>query len=191
MAFISTLKLFLQDKTDHTDFDKYKAFERMILMKKTIRLLSVLMALIMTVCICLPSLAVNAADPDRKLGDANNDGEVGVTDATVIQRHLADMLTLTAGLDADRYMLVLDHQPNAYAEEAAAGADLVLSGHSHGGHLFPMGQIGLLMGANDRFYGTETRGSTHFVVTSGISGWGVPIKTGCASEVVLIDILPQ
>ena len=106
-------------------------------------------------------------------------------------RDRADMLTLTAGLDADRYMLVLDHQPNAYAEEAAAGADLVLSGHSHGGHLFPMGQIGLLMGANDRFYGTETRGSTHFVVTSGISGWGVPIKTGCASEVVLIDILPQ
>ena len=103
----------------------------------------------------------------------------------------ASMQQLYAGLDTDRFLLVCDHQPNAYEEEAAAGADLVLSGHTHGGHLFPMGQIGLLMGSNDRRYGTETRGLTQFIVTSGISGWAVPIKTGCWSEMVIADILPE
>ena len=45
------------------------------------------------------------------------------------------------------------------------------------------------MGANDRRYGTETRDCTAFVVTSGISGWAIPFKTGTFSEMVIIDIV--
>lgn len=99
-----------------------------------------------------------------------------------------DMEELTAGLDAERYWIVLDHQPNDYAAEAASGADLVLSGHTHGGHMFPAGQLGLLMHANDFNYGLTTRGDTSFIVTSGISGWAIPFKTGTRSEFVVIDI---
>ena len=95
---------------------------------------------------------------------------------------------LTAGLDARRYWIVLDHQPNDYAAEAASGADLVLSGHTHGGHMFPAGQLGLLMHANDFNYGFTTRGNTSFIVTSGVSGWAIPFKTGTYSEFVVIDI---
>ena len=95
---------------------------------------------------------------------------------------------LTDPLDRQRYLIMLDHQPNDYAAEAAAGADLVLSGHTHGGHIFPAGLIGLLIGANDRVYGTERRGSTDFLVTSGASGWAIPFKTGCISEYCVIDI---
>ena len=101
----------------------------------------------------------------------------------------ADISALTGALDSGSYKIVLDHQPNDYANEAASGADLVLSGHTHGGHIFPAGQIGLLMGANDRIYGTETRGDTTFLVTSGISGWAIPFKTGTISEYVIIDIV--
>ncbi len=100
----------------------------------------------------------------------------------------ADMAELTAELDRDKYTIVLDHQPNAYDEEAASGVDLVLSGHTHGGHIFPAGQIGLLMKANDRVYGYEQRENTEFIVTSGISGWAIPFKTGTFSEFVVIDI---
>ena len=102
----------------------------------------------------------------------------------------APMRELTAGLDAKRYWIVLDHQPNDYAAEAAAGADLVLSGHTHGGHMFPAGQLGLLMHANDFNYGLTARGDTSFIVTSGISGWAIPFKTGTRSEFVVIDIAP-
>ena len=100
----------------------------------------------------------------------------------------ASMEELMRNAAGDRYTVVLDHQPNAYDEEAAAGADLVLSGHTHGGHLFPAGYIGLAFGANDRIYGTERRGSTDFLVTSGISGWAIPFKTGTVSEIVVISI---
>ena len=96
---------------------------------------------------------------------------------------------LMAGLDKTRYSVVLDHQPNDYDAEAAAGADLVLSGHTHGGHIFPAGQIGRLMGANDAVYGVTKRGNTSFVITSGISGWAIPFKTGTFSEIAVIDII--
>lgn len=98
---------------------------------------------------------------------------------------------LTADLDASKYMIVLNHQPNDYDNEEAAKVDLVLSGHTHGGHIFPAGILGLMMGANDQVYGLQTRGNTNFIVTSGIAGWGVPFKTGCISEFVVIDILNE
>jgi len=100
----------------------------------------------------------------------------------------AQMQTLTSELDAEKYQIVLDHQPNDYENEAAANVDLVLSGHTHGGHVFPAGYVGLLIGSNDRVYGTEVRGQTTFLVTSGISGWAIPFKTGTRSEYVIIDV---
>ena len=98
---------------------------------------------------------------------------------------------LTDPLDDGSYQIVLDHQPNDYDAEAASGADLVLSGHTHGGHIWPAGLIGLLIGANDRVYGTEQRGNTTFIVTSGISGWAIPFKTGTISEYCVIDVIPK
>ena len=96
--------------------------------------------------------------------------------------------TLTADLSENCYQVVLDHQPNDYAAEADAGMDLVLSGHTHGGHIFPAGLIGLWIKANDRVYGHEKRENTDFIVTSGISGWAIPFKTGCRSEYVVINV---
>ena len=90
--------------------------------------------------------------------------------------------------DTERFTIVLDHQPNDYDAEASAGADLVLSGHTHGGHIFPAGLIGLWMGANDATYGLSQRGNTTFLITSGLSGWAIPFKTGCFSEYVVIDV---
>lgn len=103
----------------------------------------------------------------------------------------ASMQEIMQSLDYSKYMITLDHQPNAYDEEAGSGVDLVLSGHTHGGHIFPAGQIGLWIKANDRVYGTEKRNNTDFIVTSGISGWAIPFKTGTFSEFVIIDIFQK
>ena len=111
---------------------------------------------------------------------------VGRKDRSAEERE--DMLSLVAELDKSKYMIVLDHQPNDYAAESEANVDLVLSGHTHGGHIWPAGMIGVLIGSNDRAYGTETRGNTDFVVSSGLSGWAIPFKTGTISEYVVIDI---
>lgn len=111
---------------------------------------------------------------------------IGRQDKSVTER--ANMEELTKDLDKSKLMLVLDHQPNDYENEAASGVDLVFSGHTHGGHIWPAGYVGLLIKANDRVYGAEKRENTDFIVTSGISGWAIPFKTGTSSEFVVIDI---
>ncbi len=98
---------------------------------------------------------------------------------------------LMQDVDPAKYSIMLDHQPNDYDAESAAGTDLVLSGHTHGGHMFPAGFVGLIMKSNDKLYGLEKRDNTTFVVTSGISGWAIPFKTGTHSEYVIIDIQPN
>ena len=96
---------------------------------------------------------------------------------------------LLQGIDKSRYIVVLDHQPNDFDEEAEAGADLVLCGHTHGGKFIPINHVGEWIGENDLRYGHEKRGGTDFIVSSGISNWTFKFKTGCRSEYVVIDIL--
>lgn len=100
----------------------------------------------------------------------------------------ASMEELTEGLDSEKYSIVLDHQPHDYENQAAAGVDLVLSGHTHGGQLFPFNHMGEWTGIDDKTYGLERRKQTDFIVTSGISDWAVKFRTGCRAEYVVIDI---
>ena len=101
------------------------------------------------------------------------------------------MEELTAELDDSRYQIVLDHQPNDQQAQQLCGVDLVLSGHTHGGQMIPIGWIGEAMGANDQTYGLERRGNTCFIVNSGLSDWAIPCKTGTMSEFGVIDICPR
>ena len=98
------------------------------------------------------------------------------------------MNDLTGSLDKNKYMIVLDHQPADFENQAKTEADLVLCGHTHGGQLFPFNQVGKWIGANDLVYGREKRNKTDFIVTSGISDWAIKFKTGTKSEFVIITI---
>lgn len=92
--------------------------------------------------------------------------------------------------DESKYAVMLDHQPHDFAAEAAAGADLVLCGHTHGGQFIPIRHVGEWIGENNLRYGYEQRGNTGFIVSSGMGCWGFKFKTGCFSEYVIIDIKP-
>lgn len=100
----------------------------------------------------------------------------------------AALADIVKDIDASKYSIVIDHQPTDYDNEAAAGVDLVLSGHTHGGQMFPIGIISDIFKMNDRVYGHEKRSGTDFIVTSGISDWAFKFKTGCRSEFVVVDI---
>lgn len=96
-----------------------------------------------------------------------------------------EALELTKNISKDKYIIILDHQPNDYANEKGM-ADLVLSGHTHGGNLFLINFI--VMASNDQTYGIKTIDSTTFIVSSGISQWAIPYNTCIFNEYVLIDI---
>lgn len=95
---------------------------------------------------------------------------------------------LLSGLDKEKYIVMLDHQPHDFDAEAQAGADLVLCGHTHGGQFIPINHVGELIGENCLRYGHEKRQNTDFIVSSGISSWAFKFKTGCFSEYTVIDI---
>ena len=95
---------------------------------------------------------------------------------------------LVADIEKDKYIIDLNHQPNDFENEEKSGVDLVLSGHSHGGQIIPLGIIGKLMGENEEYYGLHKRGNTTFIVNSGISNWKVSFKTGTKSEYSIITI---
>ena len=111
---------------------------------------------------------------------------IGRQDASEESR--AEVSELFKEIDNIKYTIVLDHQPNDYDAEEAVGADMVLSGHTHGGQLIPITYVGEWTGVNDATYGIEKRGETTFITSSGISDWEIKFKTGCKSEYSVIDI---
>lgn len=99
---------------------------------------------------------------------------------------------LIKDVDRNDFLLMLDHQPRQYKESGEAGVDLLLSGHTHGGQIFPAGILFDLFGINDATYGyTKINETSQAFVTSGFAGWGFPVKTCAPAEYVLIEILPK
>ncbi len=90
--------------------------------------------------------------------------------------------------DVLKYTIIMDHEPTDYANEAKSNADLVVSGHTHGGQLFPLNYVGPIVNSNDLVYGTKKIKNTNFIVTSGVSDWEIKFKTGCDSEYIMINI---
>lgn len=99
--------------------------------------------------------------------------------------------TLTALADPSYFTIVLDHQPNDYQAEAEENCDLVLAGHTHGGHMFPIAQIAEYFDINDATYGYEKRDNTVFIVTSGMANWAIEFKSGTICEYCIIDVIPR
>lgn len=85
------------------------------------------------------------------------------------------------------YTIVLDHQPLDLELNAKLGCDLQISGHTHGGQLFPQGIVQSLT-SDTLVYGKREIGDFTAITTSGIAGWKYPIKTGAPSEYLIIDI---
>ncbi|MBE5960906.1 MAG: metallophosphoesterase [Lachnospiraceae bacterium] len=93
---------------------------------------------------------------------------------------------LLEGVDPDSYILVLDHQPAKAAESKGAGADLQLSGHTHGGQIWPGGIVNDLAGIVN--YGAEKEGDFEVIVSSGVAGWGYQVRTAYQCEWLLVTI---
>ncbi len=87
------------------------------------------------------------------------------------------------------FLLTLDHQPLEAAENAAAVVDLMLSGHTHAGQIFPVGYLTEWNGGMN--YGLYQTGKCQSIVSSGFAGWGYGIRTQGHCEYVIVDIVPS
>ena len=89
-------------------------------------------------------------------------------------------------LPEDRYSIALDHTPYQNDEIRELKADLQLSGHTHAAQYFPVMTIYKLMHLN--VYGDYFIGDTHLYVSSGISGWCLPLRSEarCNYEVITL-----
>jgi uncharacterized protein len=93
---------------------------------------------------------------------------------------------LLAGIDREKPLFMLDHQPYKLDEAVANGVDLQVSGHTHHGQMWPFNHITGAMFEISRGYGKI--GESHFFVSSGYGTWGPPIRTNSRSEIVVMDI---
>lgn len=113
----------------------------------------------------------------------------GRLDASCMEKSGITRLTpsgLLSGLDHSRPILVIDHQPSELYELAGAGADLVLSGHTHDGQLFPGNVFNRIGWVNS--CGKFCTGSMTSIVTSGAGIWGPAMRIGTDSEVAEITV---
>lgn len=67
------------------------------------------------------------------------------------------------------------------------GIDLQLSGHSHGGQIFPFTLLTKYL-YNGYYYGLKKEGSFSIYTSSGTGTWGPPMRTGTKSEIVVIRL---
>lgn len=95
---------------------------------------------------------------------------------------------LIDNIDSNKFILLLDHQPSELEKNSSLGYDLQLSGHTHKGQIWPFGLISELFKFNELEYGCKKIGNYEVIVSSGISGWNYPIRTGSQSEYLIIDI---
>ena len=94
--------------------------------------------------------------------------------------------TLLQDADRQRFILAVDHQPVETEENAALGVDLELCGHTHAGQIFPVGYINILMGTLN--YGEYDMDGSKVIVSSGVTGWGFPVRTQGRCEYVVVHL---
>ncbi|MDY3249312.1 MAG: metallophosphoesterase family protein [Candidatus Choladocola sp.] len=102
----------------------------------------------------------------------------------------ADTEILLGEVNRDKFLILVDHQPRELEKNMKLGCDLQLSGHTHGGQIWPTGEICELLGFGEMNYGHRQWGDSHVIVSSGMAGGEYPLRTGHHSEYVMIKVLP-
>ncbi|MFJ4875016.1 metallophosphoesterase [Streptomyces sp. NPDC088745] len=88
--------------------------------------------------------------------------------------------------DRSRASVLLAHQPVQIHEAVRHGVGLQLSGHTHGGQLWPGNLVAAL--ANPTVAGLERYGDTQLYVTRGAGAWGPPVRVGARSDITVVRL---
>jgi predicted MPP superfamily phosphohydrolase len=92
-----------------------------------------------------------------------------------------------AGRDPSRELLLLAHQPRAIVEAAALGVGLQLSGHTHGGQIFPWNFAVRLQ--QPYVAGLHNHRGAQIYVSNGTGYWGPPMRVGFPAEITKVTLI--
>jgi predicted MPP superfamily phosphohydrolase len=103
--------------------------------------------------------------------------------------HGPDLAGALAGRDESRAVVLLAHQPKQIFEAVKQGVGLQISGHTHGGQIYPWGYMVKL----DQPYlaGLDRRGDTQIYTSRGTGYWGPPMRVLVPSEISVIELHPE
>ena len=113
----------------------------------------------------------------------------GVTDLSSggLPGHASDPAAAVAGAPESDVRVLLAHQPKSAFAARAAGYDLQLSGHTHGGQYFP---FNLLVRLFQPFVaGLHRLEAMWLYVSRGTGYWGPPLRLGAPAEITLIQLV--
>ncbi|HUK65493.1 MAG TPA: metallophosphoesterase [Anaeromyxobacteraceae bacterium] len=129
------------------------------------------------------------------LGDSGPAGAsfdlAGVDDWSVARGHDGRWPALEralAGREPDRSLVLLAHQPRGVAEAVRSGVELQLSGHTHGGQVFPWNLVvaAVYPYSKGLYRHREGQVAGHVYVSCGTGYWGPPMRLGAPAEVAKI-----
>ena len=117
----------------------------------------------------------------------------GVDDLTAehsgLAGHRANLDGALAGADPDLPVLLVAHQPKYVAQAASAGIDLQISGHTHGGQIWPFNFLVRL--DQPVVHGLSRHGDrTQLYTSRGTGFWGPPFRVFAPSEITLLTLRP-
>jgi predicted MPP superfamily phosphohydrolase len=94
---------------------------------------------------------------------------------------------LLAQTDPKKVHILFAHQPQDVTKEVLAGnIPLIVSGHTHGGQIFPVNWINRMIFSNS--YGMMKRENSYCYTTSGLGLSGFPFRIDSESEIVVFNI---
>lgn len=93
---------------------------------------------------------------------------------------------LMKGIDPEKPVLLLQHEPSDLEELDDYGIDMSVSGHTHDGQIFPGNIFSRIKGPQS--YGIKKWGDSNVIVTSGVGFYGPPIRVATISEIAVIDV---
>jgi predicted MPP superfamily phosphohydrolase len=98
----------------------------------------------------------------------------------------ADLEAALAGIPEEAFTVLLQHSPENEEQAAAAGVDLMLNGHTHGGQIWPFHIPVRLFYRH--YAGIHRVGGMTQVVCRGTGHWGPPMRLLAPAEIVRVTI---
>jgi hypothetical protein len=132
----------------------------------------------------LRSLGIRVLRNERvRVGDAAGAFELAGTDDRMahLEGHGEDLPRALGNRDASTPVVLMAHQPRSFPDAAKLGVDLQLSGHTHGGQIFPWGMLVQLQ--QGFLAGLFQRGDSTLYVSRGTGYWGPPMRLGAPAEI--------